>query len=464
MTAATASRIIMNPASVWYIVRSSKLAHDAGKLLALQFAGRVVAFFASAYAMRSLGPEQLGIGAFVLSIVGQVSVLGDLGLNIAGVRALGNHPDRRDEIVSLVWGIRLRVAVVLSLLLLVGVWVFRPIGSMTLWLLAAPLLILSVLSPQWIFQGMERVPAFNAIQLAQTAVTALLYFGLFRPGAQAELYVTVALVTQVLGWSLSYFVLRRQVDVNWLNFDWHQAWEMVRASGYAFGIAFTIFGYGGLEIPLITFFLSPEDAGVYRSAQSIVSVIFPVLAILPLLVYPRLIAWKNRSDQEFTKKAITIMFILAGLVILIDIGAVLLVPIAFRILLGTGFETGIWPCILLFIAKGFTLIGAVPVWGLLAYGLDKYQLSVTLTATIVSFTLNLLLIPRFGIIAAASIIAISESIIFVLSTVLLFIFLKLPRDTTGSRRMSGRIIWSLPKRVTKKLLTRMGIRQFWAKL
>lgn len=419
VTVATTSRITTRLALVWHLVRSSKLAHDAGKLLALQFAGRAVAFFASAYAMRSMGPEQLGIGAFVLSIVAQGAVLGDLGLNIAGVRALGNCPDRRDEIVSLVWGIRLRAGIVLSILMLIGVWILRPVGSMTLWLLATPLLILSVLSPQWIFQGMERVPVFNAIQLIQTVITALLYFGLFRPGAKAELYLTVALVAQVLGWCLSYFVLRRQVDVNWWNFDWHQAWQMIRASGYAFMIVLTIFVYTGLEIPLITFLLSPQDAGVYRAAQGIVGVILPVLAMLPSLIYPRLVIWKNRSDQEFRKKGITLMLVLAGLAILIDIGAVLVVPIAFRILLGAGFEAGVWPCILLFIAKGFVLIGAVPAWGLLAYGLDKHQLSVALTVAVVSITLNLLLIPRFGIIAAASINAIGEAIIFVLSTILL---------------------------------------------
>jgi len=159
--------------SIWQMVRDSKLLHDAGKSLALQLLGRAVLFFAMTYAMRSLGPEQLGVGAFVLSVASQVAVLGDLGLNYSGVRVLINNPEKRCQIISLVWGARLRAAVLFSAMLLIGVQVFRPVGSLAQWLLAIPYLFLLILNPQWIFQALERVPVFNAIQLVQVVIMAL---------------------------------------------------------------------------------------------------------------------------------------------------------------------------------------------------------------------------------------------------------------------------------------------------
>jgi O-antigen/teichoic acid export membrane protein len=419
----------LSPGSLWQRVRASRLVQDVWKLFALQIAGRVVAFFASTYAMRSLGPEQLGVGAFIVSIVVEGAVLGDLGLNISGIRALGDHPDKRNETVSLVWGIRLRAALVLSVFVVAVAWAFRPVGSMGLWLLGAPLFVFTILSPQWIFQGIERLPVLNTIQLAQMATSALLYFGLFRPGARAELYVLVAALTEALAWGLSYYVLRRHVHMDWLGFDWRRAWEIIRTSGYAYGIVLTIFLYAGLEIPLITLLRSPEDAGVYRAAQGIAGTFLRVLSVLWLLLYPRLIAWKNRSDHEFRKRATTTMLLLSGLALLFDVTAFAVVPIAFDVLLGVEFQAGVWPCILICVGIGFILIGAVPTWGLLAYGLDKRQLAVTLTAAVVSVTLNVLLIPRFGIVATAGVKVVTEVIILILSLFFLFRFLRSRRNS-----------------------------------
>lgn len=408
---------------IWRTISTSKLVQDAGKLLALNFLGRIIAFFSTTYAMRSLGPEQLGIGSFVIATVAQGAVLGDFGLNISGVRSLVNVPDKKDETVSIIWGLRFRIGLFIASFMFLGVIVFHPVGSLSAWLMAIPLLIISVLSPQWIFQGIERVPIFNGIQLLQTAAAAILYFGLFQTGVQADLYIAVALCTQLMTWAISIVILRRWVRISWLKFDARKAIELIRQSRYLFGFVLTVFVYGGLEIPLITLLLSPDDAGVYRAAQGIAGIILPILSILPLLIYPRLIAWRNDSNQKFHRNALILIFGLSVLAMVLIGGATITVPIIFQFLLGENFETGILPCIVLFIAKGFILIGAVPAWGLLAYGLDKYQLIVSLVAAVTSITLNLLLIPHWGIVAVAAVNAISELIVLVLSTTFLLSFL-----------------------------------------
>ena len=415
-------RLILNPTAVWQRLRTSKFATDAGKALASQVVGRAIAFFASAYAMRSLGPKELGVGAFILSVVAQMAVLGDLGLNISGVRGLGNLPERRNETISLVWGLRLRAAMGLSALTLLGAWLFGLTGGIGLWFLATPVLVLTVLNPQWIFQGMEHITSFNVVQFTQTLITAGMYFALFRPGVGAALYITVALIAQALSWALAYCLLRRHIKVEWHSFDWHNVWKMVWDSRHAFAIALTVSVYTGLDIVLITFLLSPEKAGLYRAAQGITGVITPILSVAGLIIYPRLIAWKNSSLQEFVRRAVTLALILMGVAIVIDFGAILTVPIIFHALLGPGFEAGIVPCVLLFVARGFTLVGAVPAWGLLAYKLDSKQLMISLSAALLSVTLNFLLIPRFGIAASASVNLLSELIIFVSSAVALYKF------------------------------------------
>jgi PST family polysaccharide transporter len=422
------------PASLWGVIRSSKLAKDAGKLMGLQFAGRVVAFFASAYAMRCLGPEQLGIGAFVLSIIAQAAVLGDLGMSIAGVRAIGNQPDRVNEFVSLVWGVRLRAAILLSFIVLAGILIFHPVGSFSLWLLALPVLIFSVLNPQWIFQGLERVPAFNLIQFGQALATALLYVLLFRPGAPARMYILVALIAQGASWIASYLWLWRIIKVSWLGFSWTKIWGMIRSSGFAFAIVLTIFVYTGLDIPLVTLLRSSSEAGIYRSAQGVLSALTPFLAILPLLIYPRLLAWKNHSRALFIRNVLGLVVGVAVLAAIIGVSSLIWVPLAFRLLLGQAFSTGIKPCILLVMAKCIVMVGTVPAWGLHSLDLDRRYLWVTLCAAITSITFNLTMIPRVGITAAAMANILSESVITLGAGLAVITYLRVHREETFAVR------------------------------
>ena len=409
----------------------SKPARDAWKLLAQQAVGRVVTFFGAAYAMRMLGPRELGVAALILWAVAQGAVLLDLGLSVTGTRLLVNEPDRRDAIVSLVWGIRLRAALLLCILMLLAVQFVRPGGSLALWLTAVPLLILSALTPGWVFQGMERTPVLYSVQLVQATVASILYFALFRPGANAQLYLTVALFTQALGWGLSYHLMRRQLRMDWTKFDWTSAWRLLRSSAWAFATVITVFLYTGLEIPLITWLVSTADAGIYRAAQAMIGAFAPVLGAVPLLLYPRLVVWKNQSPLEFRHKSLVAELMLAGIGVFIVGTALVAVPLAFRILLGPTFEKGMTPCLLLIVAKAFVLVANVPAWGLYAHERDKTYLGVTCGVALVSITLNLLLIPRFGILAASAANVLSEFLILLGSSLALHSYLRAATNRTA---------------------------------
>ena len=73
------------------------------------------------------------------------------------------------------------------------------------------------------------------------------------------------------------------------------------------------------------------------------------------------------------------------------------------------------------------LVGSVPSWGLLAYGLDSRQLVATVVAALVSIAINLSMIPRIGIYAPAIAAICSELAICALSAVFLIGFLRSSR-------------------------------------
>ncbi len=409
--------------ALWRAGVSSKLVLDAGKLVGLQFAVRGLAFIATLHAARSLGPEQLGIGAFVIALATQVAVLGDLGLNIAGIRELGNKPESRPETVALLTGLRLFAALVLSALFLIGIWLWRPVGHRASWLLAAPYVFFLVLNPQWIFQGVERVPVFNSIELIRVTVTAGLYLALFQPGTSALMYVAVGVATQGAAWSISYCLVFRYIRINWRLFDWNRAVAALRTSMKAFAVVLTVSAYSGMDIPLATLLLSAEDTGLYRAAQAVVGVMGPLLAIAPMILYPRLIAWKNVSREKFAQKASTAAAILTGVALLAMGGALLLIPILFPMVMGSAFKPAVVPALWLVLAKCFVLVAGVPAWALHAYNLDGHYLLVTFSVAVTSLILNLVLTPKFGLVGLSAVNALSELLILCLTAALLYRFL-----------------------------------------
>ncbi len=411
--------------------RESKLAQDAVKLLFLQLASRLVAFFGSAQAIRSLGPEQLGTGAFAIAVVTQAAVLGDLGLNVAGIRAMHDEPERQTETISTVLGLRASASVVFAVVLLVWAATFRTTGTMLLWLLALPLIFLMVLNAQWIYQGIERVPVYNTLQLVQTLTAATLYFALFRSGATAELYVVVALVSQALSWSLSYYFLRGHVRFDLSLFRWRRGWEMLRKSSFAFAAVLTTFVYGGLDIPLVTLLLSTHDAGVYRAAQTIVGALTPLVAMVPLLVYPRLLVWKNEGIPTFVRYGATTMAALVALGFVIAVSSLVWVPFAVSKLYGPAYLGSIVPCIVLVAGSCVALVATVPAWGLYALNLDRRFLVVTIVAATVSISSNLLLLGRIGIVAAAGTSVLSQVIILTGMSAALVSYLRSHRSADG---------------------------------
>jgi O-antigen/teichoic acid export membrane protein len=199
---------------------------------------------------------------------------------------------------------------------------------------------------------------------------------------------------------------------------------MVRESSYAFAVVLTTLVYISLDIPLITWLRSSEEAGVYRSSQSILSIIMPILTILQLLVYPRLLAWKNHSREMFLRRSLTLTVGLGALAAALSISALIWVPLAYELLLGPAFLNGIWPCILLVLAKSLVLVSTVPTWGVYALDLDRKFLAVTACAAMISILSNLLLIPRIGIVAAAATSVMSEAVILVGASAIVYRYIR----------------------------------------
>lgn len=379
----------------------SKIVRDTGAVTLLRLIARLAAFWGMAYAMRAMGPEQLGVGAFVVATVEQLVVVGSLGLNITGVRQFEDNPLEQDTIASLVTGIRFRAAIILSLLMVIFGGVFQPAGTtLVLWLVAVPYLVAFIMSPLWLYQSLEKLPLFMAISLMRSAIAVALYFSLFQPGATALLYVMTVTVAEVVVCIASYWWLRNRVQIRWWHVDLKRAKHFLIESRFAYGITLTTIVFVGLDMQVVALLLSPTDGGIYRAAAKLIAALWLVMASVQQILYPRLFRWRQESREAFIHKSRLAFVSLVCIGCLISLSALIWVPVAFTFFLGPEYSSGIMTCILLVVGRALYFVSVLPQQLLLVYEKDNVVLWISIVAAVSTIIYIFTFAPLQGLIAA----------------------------------------------------------------
>jgi len=143
-----------------------------------------------------------------------------------------------------------------------------------------------------------------------------------------------------------------------------------------YGLAYKI--YGNLIMPAYFF----------------VSNVFPILSV------------KNINKNKIFGKSLLILSIMASVLVLL---MWVLAPWAIRILAGSEFGDSVEVLRILLLALGFAYVGHIVGFTLISEGGQKEMLKVGLGALLINLVLNFMLIPYFGIIAAAWVTVLTEA-------------------------------------------------------
>ena len=130
-------------------------------------------------------------------------------------------------------------------------------------------------------------------------------------------------------------------------------------------------------------------------AYFFISNVFPMLSV------------KNRDKKKIFDRSLLISLVMALTVMVV---MYVLAPLAIKILAGDSFYASVEVLRVLLLALGFSYIGHIVGFTLISEGGQKEMLKVGLAALLINLVLNLLLIPYFGIIAAAWVTVLTEAI------------------------------------------------------
>lgn len=347
----------------------------------------------------AINPESLGNIFYHEAIGRYISMFLLLGIPIYGVRKLaqvnsipGNH--QTSFIVSMI------VLQLILVSLLVSIWIsFFDINIYSS--LTIMMAVFSGLSLEWALQGLEKFKKLALRNIIVKSIYFILTFLLVKSEKDAIIFFSLLVLSTLLMtiWNISSLasILKK--------FQWKdlELKEHLKPIMILFSSIIIISIYTMLDVLLLKEFSTDSQVTMYNIGLRIPKAAVLIISSFLIVIIPRINNYYNSDLKKFNKTLRlsfnTIIYLAIPTSLLMALNAEWIL----NILIPTkGYEESLLVMKILSVLP--ILIGLSNFMGiqvLTTYGFEKELLIGTLYAAILSITLNLLLIPKYGAIGAA---------------------------------------------------------------
>lgn len=365
------------------------------------------------YTSRVLGPEGTGKLDFANSLVGYFAMFAAIGIPMYGIREIArvrHDPDKLTATARELFLMHL-VSSFVSLLAFLAMIQFN--GKLQderlLFYVVSSTIVLTCMSLDWLYQGLEE---YLYITIRSIATTLVCVAGLFLFVKNSDDYVVNAGIAVFASVGSSLFnlhhargILLRKTKAL-LDFRRH-----IRPLSLVYALSFVTSIYLNLDTVMLGFLSSSASVGYYASSMKLTKMLLSVVTSFGGVMLPRLSFYvANGQQAEFDRmlrKSFSFVFlmclpIIAGMMLL---APDLLVVVAGERYLPAAACAFVTAPVILFI--GLSNILGIQI--LYPLGKDKLVVASVAVGAVLSFTLNLILIPRHAHFGAAVATLISEA-------------------------------------------------------
>lgn len=393
----------------------AELVGSGAEILLWRAGALIFTMISTIWTARCLGPFKTGISGSIITGVGQIALLASLPTGNYLVRRYKEEAANDSKLALVSVGVKGRVWCSVIAMLVASV-VALVIGVPNSWrisvLAGIPLIAVTTINVSWLLQAQEKQTAQYRSGCIVAIVGAVGTFAIIRADSTAGLDVLVALLSNGVG-----------AVVIWKMSGTPGFWRMVtftkivqccremKRGLWLYMTAIVIYIYIGLEVPLVGYLVSVTDLGLYRAAFNSAAAANSLLVLIPTILYPRFIDLRLSNPRELWRlqKYLALLFSVVGCFVAIIVFVTS--PLLFTSIYGVAYSSAARPFSLLIIGKIIVVINGVFSCGLWSCKRDKEMFWMMTGTAGVSILLNITLIPRFGMSAAALVNIVSELII-----------------------------------------------------
>ena len=399
-----------------------------------QIAVFLAGFFSLVIISRILGPEGRGVYSLIILIPGMIMAFGNLGLGSGNVYFIGSKKYKVQDVLSssLVFSLILGILLILAFWGLLQIDFFQKIieankiPQFYLWLVVFTIPLTLILGFfQSILMGRGQIGNYNKINLFRELFQLLIiiiFLLVLKTGLLgAVLSHILAVILAVLA---ATFLVR---NITKIRFAFHKGFlkDSFVYGGKVYLANMISFLNYRLDIFLIAFFLNPLAVGLYSVSVAIAERLFIIPGAITTVLYPKISSMENSEANTFTPKIARHTFFIMIL------GALLLLILAqpfIKLFFGPSFLPSVLPLIILIPAIIAFGIGGVLAADLAGRGKPEFALFGSLIGLIFNVFLNIIFIPKWGIVGAAF----ASTVAYTIDTlIVLFAFLVISRKSLG---------------------------------
>ncbi len=359
------------------------------------------------YISRIIGPEGYGILNYSTAFISYFTLLISYGFDLTGTRRIAQNSNNLEKITTVVSEVitsRTILYVISIVAFLFLVHFFEPISKnklVTIILFIGT--ISSVISPQYIFQGMQKLTIFAKLNFIKGVINTVLIFIIIK---KPDDYILIAVLNSFFSITINiflYFYANKLFGVRYKFCTLNNALNVLNKEKLIFLSTVTISLYTTTNIVVLGIFVDPKEVGYYTTSIGFINILNLVInAPISKSLYPFIsnaFASSKEYGIEIVKKILpTIMY----LTFLASIFLLIFAPSIINLFYGKQFELSI-PSLRIISFIPF-IVGLSNVFGIqiiLNLGLDRLFFRVTAIASIFGVALNIFMSKNYGYIGTA---------------------------------------------------------------
>jgi O-antigen/teichoic acid export membrane protein len=373
----------------------------------------MVAVVVGVWVARYLGPETFGLLNYAQSLLVLITAVAGLGLDSIVGRALVKDPSKRNEILGTAFILKLTGGL-FSIILLVGIINVLAVDGYTqiiIYIISSAVLLQSFNVIDLHFQSITASKYVVFANFIASFFSSLVKILLITMNASLEAFAFTAILDQFLivvgvayyyqkqNTSLFKWSFNRSLAISYLKVSWPLV-----LSGISISIGMRV------DQVMIKSMLDVEHVGLYAVGVKLAEVFNFIPMVIAQSFFPKVMEMNLKNDS--TKLTLLIRYIFYPLVFLalaVNISSFF----AVKILYGEAYYASEHVVDILIWCVPMTFLNIITNTILVKIGDNVSVLTRQVCVTVGNFLLNLLLIPRYGIIGAACATLIAEtSILF----------------------------------------------------
>ncbi len=373
------------------------LLRDGVLLFSGEALGKLAGFAAFAFLARTLAPVSYGAVELAVALSMFFMLIVDFGLGPIGARAIARDRDSAASLAATIPAARLALSIVAAAGMIGTVHAMgQPAASTRLASAFALGTVATAFASRWLFQGLERMSVAALPQALRMLVFAAGVVLVVR--GDADLWKVGAVEIVAASSVAAYFVLAQQLLVTPLRLDFR--WRPMRAllaEAAPIGLSQLVWALNQyLPTVLIAWLVGGAATAWYGGAHRIVMSIGTFVWLHHFNLFPSLVRAHETGPRALLDLLARSFRLCAWAGTAFGLGAGLFASEICRVAYGPGFESAALPFTVIAWTIPVSLVSGHARFALIATGEQRLELLAQCCGAVLTLTLGLVLVPRFG--------------------------------------------------------------------